>query len=67
MMVAIEFKETLTDEYLADLYVQCIKRGFILAKRPGLNVFRLDPPLIIQKEDIDHFLQTFEQLLAGIA
>jgi acetylornithine aminotransferase len=67
LMFAIEFEKTLADEVLSDLYVQCIKRGFILAKRPGLNVFRLDPPLIIQKEDIDHFLQTFEQLLAGIA
>jgi acetylornithine aminotransferase len=64
MMFAIEFKDTLTDELLSDLYVQCIKRGFILAKRPGLKVFRLDPPLIIQQEDIDHFLETFDQLLA---
>ena len=66
-MFAIEFKDTLEDELLSDLYVQCIKRGFILAKRPGLNVFRLDPPLIIQKEDIDHFLAAFDQLLADIS
>ena len=66
-MLAIEFKDTLSDELLSDLYVQCIKRGFIPAKRPGLNVFRLDPPLIIQKEDMDHFLETFDQLLADIA
>jgi acetylornithine aminotransferase len=67
LMFAIEFKDTLEDELLSDLYVQCIKRGFILAKRPGLNVFRLDPPLIIQKEDIDHFLVGFDQLLADIS
>jgi acetylornithine aminotransferase len=67
LMFAIEFKDTIEDEYLSDVYVQCIKRGFILAKRPGLNVFRLDPPLIIQKEDIDHFLETFDQLLADIS
>jgi acetylornithine aminotransferase len=66
LMFAIEFEETLADEVLSDLYVQCIKRGFILAKRPGLNVFRLDPPLIIQKEDINHFLKTFDELLADI-
>ena len=65
-MFAIEFENTLADELLSDLYVQSIKRGFILAKRPGLNVFRLDPPLIIQKEDIDHFLATFDQLLADL-
>ncbi len=63
LMFAIEFEDTLADDLLSDLYVQCIQRGFILAKRPGLNVFRLDPPLIIQKEDIDQFLETFDQLL----
>jgi acetylornithine/N-succinyldiaminopimelate aminotransferase len=66
LMFAIEFKDTLADELLSDLYVQCIQRGFILAKRPGLNVFRMDPPLIIQKEDIDHFLETFDQLLTDM-
>jgi acetylornithine aminotransferase len=66
LMLAIEFSDTLADELLSDLYVQCIQRGFILAKRPGLNVFRIDPPLIIQKEDIDHFLETFDRLLADI-
>ncbi len=66
LMFAIEFNDTLADDVLSDLYVQCIKRGFILAKRPGLNVFRLDPPLIIQQEDIDHFLETFDQLLTDL-
>jgi acetylornithine/N-succinyldiaminopimelate aminotransferase len=66
LMFAIEFADTLADDLLSDLYVQCIQRGFILAKRPGLNVFRIDPPLIIQKEDIDHFLETLDQLLADI-
>ena len=66
-MFAIEFKDMLADDLLSDLYVQCIQRGFILAKRPGLNVFRMDPPLIIQKEDIDHFLETFDQLLADMS
>ncbi|MGD9134920.1 MAG: aminotransferase class III-fold pyridoxal phosphate-dependent enzyme, partial [Desulfobacterales bacterium] len=66
LMLAIEFNDMLADDRLSDLYVQCIQRGFILAKRPGLNVFRLDPPLIIQKEDIDHFLETFDQLLTDM-
>jgi acetylornithine aminotransferase len=66
LMFAIEFKDMLEDALLSDLYVQCIQHGFILAKRPGLNVFRLDPPLVIQKEDIDHFLETFDQLLAEL-
>ena len=63
LMIAIEFMDSLEDDLLSDLYAQCIQRGFILAKRPGLNVFRVDPPLIIRKEDIDPFLETFDQLL----
>ena len=66
LMIAIEFSDTLPDDVLSELYAQCIQRGLILAKRPGLNVFRIDPPLIIQKEDIDHFLVTFDQLLTGM-
>ena len=66
LMFAIEFEDTIADDILSDLYVKCIQRGFILAKRPGLNVFRIDPPLIIQKEDIDQFLETFDQLLADL-
>ena len=63
LMIAIEFSDQLTDDELSDLYMQCIRQGLILAKRPGFNVFRIDPPLIIQKEDIDFFLETFDQLL----
>ena len=67
LMIAIEFNDRLTDDVLSDLYAQCIQRGLILAKRPGSNVFRIDPPLIIQKEDIDHFLETFDQLLTSMS
>jgi acetylornithine aminotransferase len=66
LMMAIEFKGQVTDEVLSDLYMRCIQQGLILAKRPGFNVFRIDPPLIIQKEDIDHFIETFDQLLADV-
>ncbi len=66
LMIAIEFSDQLTDDVLSDLYIQCIQQGLILAKRPGLNVFRIDPPLIIQREDIDHFLESFDQLLTDM-
>ncbi len=67
LMIAIEFSDKLPDDVLSDLYAQCIQRGLILAKRPGLNVFRIDPPLIIQKKDIDQFLETFDQLLTNMS
>lgn len=67
LMIAIEFSDRLTDDVLSDLYRRCIQQGLILAKRPGLTVFRIDPPLIIQKEEVDHFLETFDPLLAEVS
>ena len=66
LMIAIEFSDQVADDVLSALYMQCIQQGLILAKRPGLNVFRIDPPLIIQKEDMDHFIKTFDRLLADV-
>ncbi len=63
LMMALEFQETVTHEFMENIYHQCIQRGFIIARRPGLNVFRIDPPLIIEPWQIDAFLENFEQTL----
>lgn len=63
LMIAIEFQETTSNEFMDTLYQKCIRRGYIIARRPGLNVFRIDPPLIISKKQIDDFLENFEQIL----
>lgn len=41
------------------------KRGFLTAKRPGQSVLRIDPPLIINSEEVTGFLQALDSLLAG--
>jgi acetylornithine/N-succinyldiaminopimelate aminotransferase len=63
LLVAIEMEdgpeETLTRNTLRDL----LRRGHVLARRSGFGVLRVDPPLSIDREDIEGFLETFEQVL----
>jgi 4-aminobutyrate aminotransferase-like enzyme len=40
-------------------------RKIILAKRQGFEVFRVDPALTIARQDIDFFLNAFEEIVAG--
>jgi len=67
MMIAIEFNPGVENDAIRTLHEKLIQNGYIVAKRPGLNVLRLDPPLIITKESIDAFLTCFNQLLEIIS
>ena len=42
---------------------ELVRRGFVVAQRPGLNVLRLDPALTIEREDITRFLAALEDVL----
>ena len=42
---------------------ELFNRGFILVKRSGVEVLRMDPALTIKEQDIDLFLETFEQII----
>jgi len=41
-----------------------VRRGFILGRRPGVSVLRIDPSLTIEREDIERFLVTLEDVLS---
>jgi len=66
LLVAIEMEdgpeEALTRQALRDL----LDRGFVLARRSGFGILRVDPPLTIDLEDIEAFLQAFEKVI-GVA
>ena len=63
LLVAIEMEdgpeETLTRQALTDL----LDRGYVLARRSGFGILRVDPPLSIARGDIEAFLQAFEEVL----
>ena len=65
LLVAIEMQDdpndTLTKKMLRDL----LDWGFVLAHRSGFGVLRVDPPLTIDPEDIEAFLQAFDQICNG--
>ena len=53
LMLAIEFDSDINGDLIDRIYYRLLDEGFIIARRPGLNVFRVDPPFVIQKEEID--------------
>jgi len=43
---------------------ELVRRGFIVGLRPGTGVLRLDPPLTIERRDLEQFLSTLEDVLS---
>ncbi len=66
LMVAVEVKDDAEPPaFAAQVFRRLLDRGFIVARRAGLNVLRIDPPMMIGEADIDAFLEAFEGALAG--
>jgi len=43
-----------------------LNAGFILVKRSGVEVLRMDPALTIEEKDIELFLETFRQIIRQV-
>lgn len=67
LLLAIEFENNKDLSYATAINEKLHHNGIILVKRPGLEVFRLDPALTITEADINYFLDTFENLVADVA
>lgn len=64
LMIAMEFSEKIDHDSVVSIYEKLIEKGFIIAKRPKLKVFRIDPPLIIEKSMMDAFIQALDTILS---
>lgn len=64
LIIAMEFSEKIDHDAVVSIYEQLLKKGFIIAKRPKLKAFRLDPPLVIEKRMIDDFVQAMDAILS---
>jgi acetylornithine/N-succinyldiaminopimelate aminotransferase len=62
-MMAVELVDDAQARRTTRTHRALVRRGYILAQRPGLNVLRLDPSLTIEKRDIEGFLEAFEDVL----
>lgn len=64
LMVALELKDDPETSLTIRTQRELVRRGYVLGRRPGVPVLRIDPSLTIDQEDIDGFLETFESVLA---
>lgn len=60
LMIAIELTR------FADIvHRELLNEGFILTKRSGAEVLRMDPALTIKEHDIDSFIESFEKIISS--
>ena len=63
LMIAIDLEDDEHCTFSDRVHRELIRRGYICARRPGLNVLRIDPPLTIDRSDLEAFLAALEQVL----
>jgi acetylornithine/N-succinyldiaminopimelate aminotransferase len=63
LMIALDLADDPDGSFAARTHRELLQRGFIVAQRPGLNVLRIDPPLTIERGDIEAFLEALEDIL----
>lgn len=63
LMIAVEFKNN-NNSLAALIQRKLLDEGFIVASRPGANAIRIDPPLTIDENDIENFINCFDRVLS---
>jgi len=63
LMVAVELIDDPQASFTARVHRELVRRGFVVGRRPGVSVLRLDPSLTIDPEDIERFLKTLGDVL----
>lgn len=66
LMLAVELRDDPENSRAIHVQRELVRRGFILARRTGTSVFRIDPPLTIERHDVSIFLTTFEKVLSDL-
>lgn len=64
LMVGIQLRDDAAASFTARIHRELIRRGYIVGKRPGLNVLRIDPSLTVEQSDIEGFLEAFDDVLS---
>jgi 4-aminobutyrate aminotransferase-like enzyme len=66
LMVAVELRDGEAGAYAARVHRELARRGFIVARRPGTSVLRLDPALTVERDDVARFVATLEEALEAV-
>ncbi|MFH1863035.1 MAG: aminotransferase class III-fold pyridoxal phosphate-dependent enzyme [bacterium] len=64
LMIALELYDDAENTFTVQTQRELVRRGFIVGRRPGVNVLRLDPALTIELKDIADFLRVLGEVLA---
>jgi acetylornithine aminotransferase len=65
LMAAVELIDDPETSFTIRTHRELVRRGFIVGRRPGASVLRIDPSLTIERGDIEAFLIAFEEILAA--
>jgi acetylornithine aminotransferase len=63
LMIAVDLENVPGMDTAGIVHRKLIRNGYIIARRPGLNTLRIDPPLITSPSQIKGFLHVFETVL----
>jgi len=63
LMQAVELKTSPNHQLTVDIHHSLLDRGFVVGRRPDTDVLRLDPSLTVAQEDIDDFLEVFDEIV----
>ena len=64
LMLAIELVDDENKAFTIRTHRELVRRGFVVGRRPGTSVLRLDPSLTIAREDIERFLVVLKEVLS---
>lgn len=65
LMLAVVLKDGPGTPLTLQAHRELFRRGYLVGRRPGLAVLRLDPSLTIERADIAGFLVAFEEVLGA--
>jgi acetylornithine aminotransferase len=63
LMAAVELHDESGSPFTTETHRALVRRGYVVGKRPGVPVLRLDPGLTIEEADIDGFLKALAEVL----
>ena len=63
LMVALELHDDPEASFTIRTHRELIRRGFLVGRRAGVSVLRIDPSLTIHPEDIEDFLGELKDVL----
>jgi acetylornithine/N-succinyldiaminopimelate aminotransferase len=66
LMIALEFQDDVETSFTIRVYRELVRRGFVVGRRLGVSVLRIDPSLTIERQDIEDFLKTLDDVLAEL-